>query len=194
MQKKKLIKRTITASVAVIISILVAFGVLAYNAKIGNEKVNEIYGSKVNAFVEESFDEDTKTSIIVTADAENTSDVYTRVSLVAYWTDDTGAIYYEERWTDDTDVTYYNKLPDLSEYINTDDWEQQEISINQSDGTSTGYSNIYYVYKKALTPGDTTSNLLKKPIQLQCDNGKKLEITVLMQAAEKDTFEGVISQ
>lgn len=180
-KKRKLIKRTVTASAAVIIGILVAFGALAYNAKIGNEKVNEIYGSKLNASVEETFDGDAKTSITVTADKENTDKIYTRVSLVAYWTDDTGVIYYDE-------------LPDLSEYINTDDWKQQEISINQSDGTATDYSNIYYVYKKALVPGETTSNLLKEPIQLQYNGGKKLEITVLMQSAAKDTFGGVISQ
>lgn len=177
--KSKLFKKIIAISVTVILGVLTAFGVVAYNAKFTETTVNEISASKMNASIEEVLDGDLKTSITVTADTDNSEKIYVRAALVAYWSS-----------TENSDTLSCDEVPDLSEYINTDDWEATEIAVTQRNGTSTGFTNTYYVYKKALAPGETTEDLLKKPIQLTYNNGKRLEVTALMQAAAKDTFEG----
>lgn len=174
----KYLKIILAVSTSVIVFALTLFGVMGYTSRLSEQVTNEISVEKLNASLEEEIEDNSKTSIVVNADSDNTEHVYVRVALVAYWTSH-----------DNANEIYTDAIPDMNEYINTDDWIATEVPVKLPDGTETGYTNTYYVYKKALAPGETTNNLLKEPIQMLFDNNKRLEVTVLMQASDKETFE-----
>ena len=178
-RNKKFIKKLLVISSVIALIAVTVFGTLAYTSKISEETVNVIKGEKANATIEESLNENIKESVTIKADDDNTEDIYVRVTLNAYWTS-----------LDNSDELYTDAVPDLSQYINTDDWTEVTVPVISADGTDTGFTNTYYLYKSKLAPGEETTNLLKTPIIMTADETKKLEVTVLVQATDTETFEG----
>lgn len=178
-RKQKITKKVLMISFAIALIAVTVFGTLAYTSKISEETINVIKGEKANATIEETLNENIKESVTIKADDDNTEDIYVRVTLNACWTS-----------IDNSDELYTDAVPDLIQYINTDDWSAVTIPVIAADGTDSGFTNTYYLYKSKLAPGEETTNLLKTPIKLTADGTKRLEVTVLMQAADTETFEG----
>lgn len=175
---KKVNKRAVALIAATLISIIVCASVIAYQTLITDDVVNEIKLSKLNVSISEETSGAQKEEIIIKADKDNSEAAYVRVALIANWVDES-----------DSGTIYLDPVPDLSEYINTDKWVRQEVPVSD-----TSEYNVYYKYYKGLEADEATDNILKEPINLKQENGKKLEITVLVQAADKDTFEGSMKQ
>lgn len=174
---KRINKRAATLIAAALVIITVCASVIAYQTTITDDVVNEVKSQKLNASIDETITGSIKEEIIIEADDDNTEDAYVRVSLIANWVDES-----------DSSVIYTDPVPDLNQYVDTDKWIPTEIPVEPNSV----YTNTYYVYHKALSPGQKTDNILKTPIELVSESGKKLEITVLMQAADKETFEGSV--
>ena len=180
-RKKKITKKILMISSVIALIAVTVFGTLAYTSRISEETTNVIKSPKANASIKETLNGNIKESITVKADDDNTEDVYVRVALNAYWTS-----------LSNPDELYTDAVPDLSQYINTNDWTEVTVPVVSADGTDMGFTNTYYLYKSKLAPGEETTNLLKTPISLTVDGTKRLEVTVLMQAADTETFEGGI--
>ena len=181
-------KNKITAVIAaVIIVILTVACVFAYQAMRNDDTVNSVTAEKLNARIVETLSEDEKIkeSIVITADSDNTDNMKVRVALVACY-----------RKNNNENIICPKSAPDLSSYINTEYWVPTTFTTDESGM----YSDVYYVYKNELEPGESTENLLVKGgINLsECTyedadgNVWVLEIDVLMQGADPETFEGSV--
>lgn len=174
--KSKFSRKAVGVVTVLLLTALTTIAVIAFQTTFTDVTDNQITAKKLNASIEEVVDDTYKEEIIITADEDNSGDLYVRATLVVNWE------------TLDDSAVVVAPLPDLSPYINTDDWTPTEVVVSEHSQ----HTNTYYVYNSPLAPGESTENLLKEPIELISDDGKKLEITVLMQAGDKEYFEGSI--
>jgi len=187
MFKNKKINKTTAIITAVTIVILTIACVFAYQTMRNDDTVNTVTAEKLNARIVETLSEDDKNkkSIVVTADSDNTDKMKVRVALVAY---------YRRKTTEH--IISPEPAPDLSSYINTKYWSPTTFTADENGM----YSDVYYVYKNELEPGESTENLLvegginlSEYIYEDADgNVWVLEIDVLMQGADSETFEGSV--
>lgn len=189
MFKNKKTNKTTAVFTAMIIVMLTVACVFAYQAMINDDTVNTITAEKLNARIVETLSEDEKKkeSIVITADSDNTGNMKVRVALVAYYRiGNTGSLICPE------------SAPNLSSYINTKYWSPTTFTADENGM----YSDVYYVYKNELEPGESTENLLVEGgINLSeytyedtDGNVWLLEIDVLMQGADPETFEGSVTK